>query len=274
LINRVVIVGSGALATFYAYKWSRDFYVSVLGSWKESISAINLFGQHQSNRKLTANLDWGKTKEPDLVVWLTKTYKNKSSLMNYAKLNWRCPVLILQNGIGQESLFQDFLGENQKIIRGVTNQGAKLMDPGNVLNTGDGEIIVEKDNLFNNFPVVQVNNIQTMVYNKLAISSVLNPTCALFGVSNKNATIGEPGKHLKKMVNLCFPFFKKRKVFDSEKEYLEHVESVARKTGDNLNSMLVDFKSNRKTEVSEILAPINNELKSAELTRIINLLNS
>ena len=119
MINRVVIVGSGALATFYAYKWSRDFYVSVLGSWKESISAINLFGQHQSNRKLTANLDWGKTKEPDLVVWLTKTYKNKSSLMNYAKLNWRCPVLILQNGIGQESLFQDFLGENQKIIRGV-----------------------------------------------------------------------------------------------------------------------------------------------------------
>jgi len=48
---------------------------------------------------------------------------------------------------------------------------------------------------------------------------------------------------------------------------------VANKTGDNINSMLVDKQLKRKTEVLEILGPINKELNSVELDKIISLLN-
>ena len=59
MVDRLVIVGSGALATFYAYEWSLEFDISVLGSWKESISIINSSFQKESSRKLIATSNWG-----------------------------------------------------------------------------------------------------------------------------------------------------------------------------------------------------------------------
>ena len=273
MIDRLVIVGSGALATFYALKWSENFDVSVIGSWEESINAINSIARKKKIHKLTASSDWKKVKEPDLVIWLTKTYKNLDALNNYFQLNWKSPILILQNGIGQETLFYNILGLKQKIFRGVTTQGVKLIGPGNVLNTGDGEVFVEENELFTGFPVVQKRDIQRMLYLKLAINAVLNPISALYGVTNKNALKGEAGENLRKLVQICYPYFKARQIFASEEEYLHQVRLVAKKTGNNTNSMLVDKQLKRKTEVLEILGPINKELNSSELSKIIHLLN-
>ena len=273
MIDRLVIVGSGALATFYGYKWSENFNVSLLGSWKESIVAINSSVQEKGIHRLIATLDWNNILEPDLVVWLTKTYKNEDSLNKYVQLNWKCPILILQNGIGQETLFNDKLGYNQMLLRGVTNQGVKLIGPGDVLNTGDGDVIVEENPIFKGFPAIQKKNIQSLVYRKLAINAVLNPISALFGVTNKNAIKGEAGSNLKKLIKICYPYFEKRLIFASEEEYFNQVKLVATKTGENINSMLVDRRLKRKTEVLEILGPINKELNSLELQKIINLLN-
>ena len=71
---------------------------------------------------------------------------------------------------------------------------------------------------------------------------------------------------------LFFPYFYKRKIFASEEEYLHQVRLVAKKTGNNTNSMLVDKQLKRKTEVLEILGPINKELNNRELDAIINVL--
>ncbi len=273
MIDRVVIVGSGALATFYAYKWSQHFHVSVLATWEESICALNLADKKKQGRYLKATANWQTIKEPDLTVWITKTYKNKESLSRYSALNWKCPILILQNGIGQEDLFEEFLGPGQKTFRGVTTQGATLTSPGKVVNTGDGKVIVEEDKLFNGFPVIQSKNIETEVYLKLAVNAVLNPIAALCNVENKDAIVGETGKLLRKLVEICYPYFKKRKIFASEDAYLSHVELIALKTGHNINSMLADKKSRRKTEIFEILGPINEELNNKELNKIIKFLN-
>lgn len=273
MIDRIVIVGSGALATFYAYKWSQQFHVSVLATWEESICALNLADKKKQARCLKATANWKTIKEPDLTIWITKTYKNKESLTRYSALDWKCPILILQNGIGQEVLFKKYLGPGQKVLRGITTQGAKLTSPGKVVNTGDGKVIVEEDSLFNRFPVIQSENIENEVYLKLAVNAVLNPIAAIFNVENKDAIVGEAGKFLRKLVKICYPFFKKRKIFASEAAYLNHVEFIALKTGANINSMLSDKKTKRKTEVFEILGPINNELNNKELEKIIALLN-
>ncbi len=273
MIHSLVIVGSGALATYYAYKWSENYTVSVLGSWEESINAINATARKKEMHQLIATSDWKKIKEPDLVVWLTKTHKNEHSLKKYVQLEWKCPILILQNGIGQEEVFNNILGIKQNILRGVTSQGVRIINPGSVLNTGNGEVFVEENRLFNGFPVVQKNNIETIVYRKLAINAVLNPVSALHSVTNKNTLKGEAGKDLLKLVKICFPYFYKRKIFASEEEYLHHVKLVATKTGNNVNSMLVDKQLKRKTEILEILGPINKELNNRELDAIINVLN-
>lgn len=272
MISSISIVGSGALATFYAYRWRSEYNVSVLGSWKESLSAINSHLQKENNGKSKATSNWEDIKEPDLVVWLTKTFNNKTALKKYVQLNWKCPILILQNGVGQEELFYNILGSNQKLLRGITSQGAKLISPGYVLDTGYGPVIVEKSELFDNFPVIQKKCIQHFLYNKLAINAVLNPVSALFSVKNKNAIKGQAGEYLKDLVKICFPYFEKRQIFESEKEYFKKVILVASKTGENINSMLADRQMKRKTEILEILGPINKELNNSELSKIINLL--
>ena len=60
LIRRLSIVGSGALATFYALKWRAYCEVSVLGTWQESILSFN------TELKIPAYTNWHEAKEPDI----------------------------------------------------------------------------------------------------------------------------------------------------------------------------------------------------------------
>lgn len=272
MIKRVAIIGSGALATFYAYKWGEEYNVSVLGSWEDAINGINdAVKRKYSNLKVAAYLNWTTIKEPDLVVWLTKSYKNESVLKQYLSLNWNCPVLVLQNGIGQKELFQKKI--SSKVIFGVTNQGAKLQSPGNVVNTGDGNIETEEDGLLNGFPVFQTQSFEEIQLKKLAINAVLNPVCALFEVKNGDAVNGDPGLMLRLLVKECFPFFSERAVFASEEDYFRLVVGAAEATAENINSMLSDVLSERKTEINEILGPINQEMQSGQLFNVIQRLS-
>ena len=263
LIRRLSIVGSGALATFYALKWRAYCEVSVLGTWQESILSFN------TELKIPAYTNWHEAKEPDIVVWLTKAYKNEVLLDKYNCLNWSCPILILQNGIGQRELFKSKLNKNQALLRGVTSQGAKLISPGLVENTGDGDVFVESHIIFNNFPVIQVQNIEDVVLKKLAINAVLNPVTALFEVKNGNAIKGEPFNQVKKIVSICFPFFEKRGIYSTEKEYLNDVIKTAQSTAENMNSMLSDKQSGRMTEIHQIMGEISKEVKSDVIDRMI-----
>ena len=285
MINSVVVVGSGALATFYAAKWGREYEVSVIGTWKESIEAINagpkiVVGQHLESIidegsliKVKAFTDWDNAKEPDLVVWLTKTYKNKETLEKYKSYNWSCPILILQNGIGQKELFSSILGNNQPLFRGVTSQGAKLIETGVVKNTGDGDVLVEANTLFEDFPVFQVDDIEDIVLRKLAINAVLNPIAALFEVKNGEVLKGKALDKMKELIAVCFPFFEKRNIFSSQEDYLYAVTEVAKRTSENINSMLVDKLSGRRTEVNEILGAMYLELQSKVLLNLITQLS-
>lgn len=268
MIKSVVIIGTGALATFYSTKWAGTYKVSVLGSWEASVNALNQI------ENINASVNWDLVDEPDLVVWLTKTYKNQEALIKYSKLGWVCPILILQNGIGQKDQFRNALGDHQKLFSGITTQGAKLNGPGEVFNTGDGELIVEQASLFNGFPVKQDDNVEQAILKKLAINAVLNPVTALFKVKNGNAVEGEALVKVEELVKLCFPYFEKRMIFTTEKEYLNLVVEVARKTSENVNSMLSDVLSGRTTEINQILGPIQAEIKSEVLSDIIYNLGS
>lgn len=269
MIKRVAIVGSGALATFYAYKWGDSYEVSILGSWEESIEGINsVVEDDYRHLKVRAFKNWSEAQEPDLVVWLTKTYKNESTLQVYKKLKWNCPILILQNGIGQVFLFEKELTVD--IFQGIASQGAKLVAPGKVENTGDGDVIVEQDILFNGFPVVQTPIFEKIQLKKLAINAVLNPVCTLFKIKNGGVLDGEPRKELEKLAKECFPFFEKKGVFKSVDDYLVDVLYIANATAENTNSMLADVLSGRPTEIESILGPINEELQSERLGVLIN----
>ena len=135
MINKILIVGTGALATFYSIKLSKKFDVTLLGTWSDGITAINkgaILEDHNSliKGKVKALKDWSSVVEADVTIWLTKSYKNIDLLTKYKALGLMNPILILQNGIGQSEIFKDILGDDVALFEGVTSQAAKLKRPG------------------------------------------------------------------------------------------------------------------------------------------------
>lgn len=283
MIKKVIIIGTGALATFYSIKLSKKFDVVLLGTWEEGINAINRGVILEDNKTLTkgnvkALKDWSDVIKADLTIWLTKSYKNLDSLKKYKVLGLKNPILILQNGIGQTAIFKKVLGDEITIWEGVTSQAAKLKHPGYVVNTGSGNLSISANPLLelilseSNIQFIIVKDIQKQKLNKLAINAVLNPVTALFKVSNGNALQGEAKENVLKLIKIVFPFFKTRNIFKSEEAYYDVVEKAARQSSENINSMLMDVLSNRPTEIEQILSPIQKEVDSSILTELIEKL--
>jgi 2-dehydropantoate 2-reductase len=283
LVKKISIVGTGALATFYSIKLSEKFYITLLGTWEEGINAINNGEFLEENGSLVkgdvkALNNWEDASQSDLTIWLTKSYKNSDLLLKYKSLGFTCPILILQNGIGQLKVFREMLGENAILIEGVTSQAAKLKRPGYVVNTGSGNLIIQKDQLLEsifsesgvNFLVVESIEIEKL--NKLAVNAVLNPITALHNVKNGDAVKGEVKENLLELIHAVYPYFKIRNIIESEESYFNIVKKIAENTSENRNSMLMDVLSGRPTEIEQILCPIQLEVKSGLLDKIINKL--
>lgn len=283
LIKNIVIVGTGAMATFYAVKLSQNYEVVMLGSWGVGIEAINegvyFDGELcEFHNRIEAFDRWQVTKEPCLTIWLTKSYKNDTALLKYAKLNLVNPILILQNGIGQDLRFNKILGDEIQILMGITSQAVKLEEPGRIKNTGNGKLVFEKNKLlfdvFSNCSLEfeEVEDFLSQQLKKLSINAVLNPITAIHKVTNGQSVEGDVRIELLELLNAIFPYFYERGIYKSSKEYLNTIETVALDTAENRNSMLTDLLTNRPTEVATILEPIQKELKSSVLESFIKRL--
>ena len=284
MVKKIVIVGSGALATLYAIRFSDYFNVTMLGSWHEGISALNMKAilvesySEVIAENIFATTNWLDSEKPDLVVWLTKGYKNSNALKEYLKLNWQIPILILQNGSGQKELFKSVLNADQNIYLGTTTQGAKLKGPGKVENTGNGNLILESNQFLKSFfqntlPTIQFEEkIEKSILKKLAINAAINPTAAIFKVKNGEVVNGEAGMYLIKIAKEVFPYFLARGLFSEFSEYEDLLNKIAKATSENVNSMWADLDSGRGTEIDSILGVINKELKSDFLSEIIKQL--
>ncbi len=283
MVKNILIVGTGAVATFYSVKLSGSFQVIMLGTWEEGISAINNGVVLEEDRiiirgNVSAINNWEQVKKADLTIWLTKSYKNKDALIRYKKTGLKNPILILQNGIGQLPDFKKVLGNNISIIEGVSNQAVKLKKPGYVLNTGNGDLLIPKNQLLqdvfskSNLSFKVVHDIEKEKLMKLSINAVLNPITALFKVKNGVAVKDELKEKTLELIRVIFPFFKKRKIYKTEADYFNSIKIIAEKTAENDNSMLMDLETNRSTEIEQILIPIQKEVKSDVLETIIKQL--
>lgn len=282
MIKTLTIVGTGALATYYGVLFSRVCKVQMLGSWSEGVDVLNNEGrivegsEEINSSKISAFTDWGEAQESDLVLWLTKSYKNKQAQQKFNNLKWSCPILLMQNGLPDVDWLKQFF--NVTIV-GCTNQGAKLLAPGVVQNTGEGIISIEDDpllspqikNLFQSIGVeIKVDkNIEGTLLKKLSVNVVLNPTTYLFDVLNGEAIVGQPCEFLKRMIKAVFPFFKNKNIYESESEYFAYVCRVAMATQYNVNSMLSDKMNNQPTEIENLFAPILKSHHSAFLEDVI-----
>ncbi|MFN2216735.1 MAG: ketopantoate reductase family protein, partial [Anaerolineales bacterium] len=199
--NKILIVGSGAMATLFAARLSAGgIRVSILGTWREGLDAFKKNGAGITDTNGSERFFPVDTLSPDeqqdkfhyaiVLVKSWQTCQASSALANWLEPEGKC--LTLQNGLGNRECLEEYLGSN-RVIMGVTTIGGTLLAPGRVSAGGEGIITIEKQagvealiQMLNKagFETRLVDDAKSLIWGKLVINAAINPLSAILNVKN------------------------------------------------------------------------------------------
>lgn len=225
----------------------------------------------------------------DIAGIFVKAYRTEEALKQARPLisegTW---LLSLQNGVGFEGLLRSCAQD--RVLRGITSQGATLLEPGVIRWAGRGptrlgSLVPTDDKRQKQIDlIIQALNeagieayyeldVERLIWEKLLVSAAINPLTALFDVLNGDL-LTHPELHeiLQGVVREAIPIAAHHRVTLSEEEAIAMVEEVCRATAENLSSMLQDVRRGRRTEVESINGAIVREGERLELPTPLNRL--
>jgi 2-dehydropantoate 2-reductase len=266
---KVAIIGAGSIGSLFGgYLAKNGIDVMLIGK-KPTVDAIKKYGlqikgisgDHHIEIKITHKAS--EVGVVDLVMIIVKAYDTEQAIKDAAPLisknTW---VMCLQNGLGNEEIAAHIIGE-ERVIRGVTTNGAILVKPGKIIHTGAGETIIGRCYKPNNpevseiaqmmsesgLPTSVTQNISGVVWGKTLVNVGINPLGALTGLKNGELLeIPEIVASMKELVLEGMKVAEKLSVnliFDPVEKTFE----VARETAQNKNSMLQDIEKGKRTEI-------------------------
>jgi len=174
-------------------------------------------------------------------------------------------VLTLQNGLGNAQKIRSALGQEPRVLIGVTSQAATRIGPGAVRHTGEGPTLIgvrdEADASTAaefariladaGFPAAAVPDIDRWVWRKLAVNAAINGLTALGSFSN--GMIATDDAMLDAAEIIAEEAASVARANGIELGGLRHaIIETATATADNRSSMLQDFDAGRPTEIDAI----------------------
>ncbi|MFH0827692.1 MAG: 2-dehydropantoate 2-reductase [Candidatus Omnitrophota bacterium] len=271
---KIVIVGPGAMGCLLAaFLSKKNNEVWILDKNKERASKINSQGiivegvSGNFQVKVKATIDPKEAFNPDLVVICVKTYDTKpASIAAKSLLGQNTSVLTLQNGIGNIELISEVVG-GERVIGGISNLGATLLDTGKVRHAGKGETIIGRidgritvdlrlirEAFINAGLEAKISkDIKSFIWSKLIINVGINALTAITRLNNgKLLDFEHSHKLLKMAVNEAVKVAKRKRIKLSYEDPLTKVEAVCEATANNVSSMLQDVLKKKRTEIDSI----------------------
>ena len=272
--ENILVIGTGALSTLFAARLSESgHHVSMLGTWKDGIQALNQNGARVSESdgkerafQVRATDDPGEVSNVKHAIVLVKSWQTKRVAEKLKGI--LAPdgmVLTLQNGLGNREALARDLGTG-RVALGVTTTGATLLGPGLVKVGGEGVISLEQNQALgplevalrsSNFNLQIVNDARSLMWGKLIINAAINPLTALLQVPNGEllshswtrkamSALAREAAAVAQAEQISLPF----------SNPIEAVEEVARKTAKNLSSMFQDVRRGAPTEIDAICGAV------------------
>lgn len=285
--ERLLIVGTGAMASLFAARLSQHAEVTMLGTWKEGLAALEARGL------LLAEADGTEetypvhaTANPEdcagslhALVFVKSWQTSRAARQLTECLDPEGVALTLQNGLGNLETLLEALGENRAAL-GVTTTGATMVGPGHVRVGGSGPTHValhsRLEPLINllrkaGFMVEVAEDLEALVWGKLAINAAINPLTALLGIPNGEllarphalALMDEAAQETADVAyarGVNFPYEDPGAV----------AADVAGRTASNLSSMLQDIQRGAPTEIDAICGAIALEGESLGVMTSVN----
>jgi 2-dehydropantoate 2-reductase len=283
-----LIVGSGAMACLFAARLAAaKIPVMMLATWKEGIQAIRQHGVRivepdgkESSYPVDITDDPASCVGTRYALVMVKSWQTGRAARQLAEcLDTNGAALTLQNGMGNLETLAQVLGE-QRTALGAATTGAYLLSPGRVQAAGEGTISLGNHARLKpfaetlraaGFVVETVPDPTVLLWGKLVINAAINPITALLCVPNgellerptAQALMAAAAREaaavaLAKGVRLPYP------------DPVAAAETVARRTANNLSSMLQDVIRCAPTEIDAICGAVVRMGEQAEVLTPIN----
>lgn len=266
----ILIVGTGALACLFAARFAAaGSTVTMLGTWPEGMAALREKGVTLVDSRGKAQsypvrvvADPQDCPNLELALVLVKAWQTERAARQLRVcLPSQGQVLSLQNGLGNLQLLAEFIA-GERVHQGITTVGGTLVAPGRVRSGGEGTIslanipqLVSFARLFEQagFAVEKTNNIEALIWGKLAVNAAINPLTAILGVPNGALLIQPESRKLMAgaaaevaavaaALRIWLPF----------EDVGAAVAAVAQRTAGNHSSMLQDMQRGAPTEIEAI----------------------
>ena len=273
-MNKILIVGTGALATLFAARLAQAGHpITMLGTWKAGLNALQKDGvrlvdtdgiEHQF--EVQAIDDPHECSEIKHALVLVKAWQTERVADQLKEcLSDAGLVVTLQNGLGNREKLAQSLGLG-RVALGTTTTGATLLGPGLVRAGGEGIISIERHQALGpieealksaKFNVNVVDDAQSLIWGKLVINTAINPLTALLRLPN-----GKLLESLSAREMMGALATETAQVAEAERIHLPFsdpiaaVEEVASKTAANHSSMLQDVLRGAPTEIDAICGAV------------------
>ncbi len=271
---KITIIGPGAVGTLFGLfliKSKEEVHFldhnpkRVAKLRKDGIRSEGISGNHSSSIDITANAkDIGFS---DLVVIAVKSYDTEDAIKRAKPLlGDNTMVMTLQNGVGNVQILEDVVGE-ERVIGGITNQGANVKDWGHIIHAGRAETTIGKKDkkvlgpirdiarVLNKagFPTKVSKDINSIIWSKLIINTGINALTALTRLNNGRLLEFDGTRAvMKRAVAEAVKVAKRKRVKLIYDDPMQKVEFVCKATAKNVSSMLQDVLKKKRTEIDFI----------------------
>jgi len=288
---KISIIGPGAMGLLFGaflakskadvhildYNAKRAEHIKKHGIKVEGISNFSSKVDITSNPK-----DIGTS---DLAIVCVKSYDTEDAVKEAKEiLQNNTQVLTLQNGVGNVQILDEAVGQD-RVIGGVTNQGATVLGWGHIRHAGKGETVIGKKSKKVLGPIRDVSkllnkagfdtkvskDINALIWSKLIINVGINALTAITKLNN-GRLLDYDGTHsiMKQAVSEAVKVAKRKRIKLIYDDPLQKVESVCKATAKNISSMLQDVLNKKKTEIDFINGAIVRQAKSLNINTTVN----
>ena len=272
--TNITLLGTGAMATLFAARLGGLAPVTLLGSWVEAVTAINIGGLTLNGRpgpKVSATTDPAQCAGSRFAIVLVKAWQTDRAATQIKKfLPAEGVALTLQNGLGNFEALAEVLGKD-RVALGTTTQGATLLGPGQAQEGGRGVThVAEHPRLLPlvellrsaDFEILQspISSLQSLVWGKLAINAAINPLTAILRIPN-GELLNRPEALtlLEAAANEVAAVAQAKGIELPFADAGLRAREVAHTTAQNRSSMFQDILRGAKTEVDAINGAVVGE---------------
>ena len=270
---KIAIIGAGAMGCLYgAYLARNREKVWLNDVWDEHVNKINSHGLSvvSPNESFTVRpqattivTELGKV---DLIIVCLKAqYTTEAALVAQAFAKPDSVILTLQNGLGNAEQLAEVLGA-ERILVGTTAMGSIILEPGHMMHgglkmthigafAGENKRLAEVAAVFNRsgLPTEVTNNVQSLLWSKLAIHAGINAVTAIIKVTNGEMLAMAHALQLAEMAVIETQAVAKAAgislLYDNP---VAEMRAYAQSMGEHRSSMLQDVTHRRKTEIDAI----------------------